>query len=306
MTAGRQLKLTRASDIRMSSEPSGIDVAKSLILAGAPVFAARRDYKGHGTEGSGYWLPLAWPKAYPDTRWLDGTQRGSIRGYRPMDALGLVCGIKLDLIDIDPRNGGDVAALDGLLPHVYARATTPSGGVHLFVAPLHVSSKDGILPGIDVKSGTAAGNGRGFAWLSPTVKANKVTGELSTYTWTTLPPAELPAGPDGTGAALIDFISRSRKPSSPRRTSTVPDGDVALGERALVGLVRTVLAAEEGGRNAAINWAAYRAREHVAAGRLTEKDVREVLALAAKQVGIGADEATKTIDSGLGAKASAA
>jgi hypothetical protein len=304
MTAGRRLTLTRASDTVMTGTPTGLDVAKSLILAGAPVFAARRDPKGKGTEGSGYFLPHGWPTAYPDTRWLDGTQRGSIRGYRPGDALGLVCGVRLDLIDIDPRNGGfeSYSALEPMLPRVYARASTPSGGVHLFVAPLYTASKDGFLPGIDYKGGTAAGNGRGFAWLSPTVKLSKTTGELGTYTWTQLPPAELPDGPDGTGVDLDAFIEAGRrKRTAARREQVALPGDTELGFRALVGLVRVVLAAPEGERNAKINWAAYKAREHVAAGRLTEGDVRDALMLAAKSIGIGADEATKTVNSGLGA-----
>jgi hypothetical protein len=38
----------------------------------------------------------------------------------------------LDLVDIDPRNGGDPAALDGKMPISYGCAATPSGGSSLF------------------------------------------------------------------------------------------------------------------------------------------------------------------------------
>ena len=81
-------------------------MARELIEAGIPVFVAKpatdsdgRWDPGGGHNGTGYWLPSEWQKTEPDLRVLDD--------YRPGDALGMVCGHKVDGVDTDPCNGGD-------------------------------------------------------------------------------------------------------------------------------------------------------------------------------------------------------
>lgn len=171
-----------------------LDVAPALIAAGVPVFAARPDEQGGvwrpdgGHGGCGYWLPPCWEKTVPTLNWLDPTVPGyEGKAWRPGWALGAVMGHGLDLLDVDPRNGGDASRAElvaaGRWPTVYAVADTPSGGTHEFVASLGVSSLDNLMPGLDVKAGLPNGKGRGFAFIAPTVKAHKVTGVLSTYRW---------------------------------------------------------------------------------------------------------------------------
>jgi hypothetical protein len=72
------------------------------------------------------------------------------------------------------------------------------------------------------------------------------------------------------------------------------------GTAALKGLARMVATASDGTRNCILNWASYRAREHVAAGDVTSDFVREVLIEAAGRCGLDRDEAIRTIASGLG------
>ncbi len=158
------------------SRPPTVDVMRDLIKAGIPVFVARPDVGPDGRwkpdgghNGCGYWLPRQWQRTEPNPRVLDT--------YRPGDALGMVCGHKLDGVDVDPRGGGDGsrAALetDGVMPRVYGKAKTPSGGTHELVAPLGIRSRDKVRPGLDVKAGAPDGIGRGCLFIAPTRKRSK-------------------------------------------------------------------------------------------------------------------------------------
>jgi hypothetical protein len=133
-----------------------------------PIFAAPPD-PSHPT---GFSLPVGWQQTTADPTVIDE--------WRPGWALCAVTGHVLDLIDIDPRSGGHVP--DGLPPGL-ASAATPSRGWHHFVLPLGVRSRDGVWPGVDVKSGLPDGSGRGFAYIAPTVRQSKVDGTPQTYVW---------------------------------------------------------------------------------------------------------------------------
>ncbi len=110
-------------------------MALGLIAAGLPIFVARRAYTGGqrdwtgGTGGTGYWLPKEWQQTQPDPSTLDR--------YEPGDALCVVTGHGLDLLDFDPRNGGDATRAKLIaadhMPTILASASTPSGGRHDFV-----------------------------------------------------------------------------------------------------------------------------------------------------------------------------
>ena len=163
-----------------------LSVARELIEAGIPVFVAKpaTDSDGRwdptgGHNRCGYWLPKGWQKTEPDLRVLDV--------YRPGDALGMVCGHKLDGVDTDPHKGGDDsrAALeaDGAMPHIYGKATTPSDGTHEFVATMGIRSRDNVCPGIDIKAGAPDGTGRGFLFTAPTRKRSKLDGTIGEYRW---------------------------------------------------------------------------------------------------------------------------
>ncbi len=72
-----------------------------------------------------------------------------------------------------------------------------------------------------------------------------------------------------------------------------PDGGV------LAGLGRIVLEAPVGERNNRLNWAAYRAGEHVRGGRISQVAAVTALQLAAERIGLTVAETRGTIASGL-------
>lgn len=150
-----------------------LDIARELVAAGIPVFAAPPD-PGNPRNKVGFALPARWQQLAP--------QAARVDQWQPGWALCMTCGCGLDVIDIDIYAGGSLEML-AVVPVIYGRAATPSGGIHLFVAPLGVRSKNGLYPGVDVKAGDAGGNGRGFVFLAPTVKPSKVTGLPATYGW---------------------------------------------------------------------------------------------------------------------------
>jgi len=179
---------------------AGLAAARHLAENGAPIFRAPRDE----SSPVGFRLPRDWQNTAPDVSVVDR--------WKPGDALCLVTGVLVDVVDIDPRNGGDRAALNGTMPTSYGRQTTPSGGTHDLIAPLGVP-KGKPFDGIDVQAGDANGEGRGFVFLAPTERPSKVTGVMGTYTWIAYPDVDMLVlvGGDDSGAALVQAMRSERK-----------------------------------------------------------------------------------------------
>lgn len=182
------------------SEKLAIDVARSLIMAGVPVFAAEpcpenctvKPKKGPPHRGGPgkYHIPLHWEKTIPAMVNLDRWQPGW--------ALAAVGGHAVDFLDVDPRNGGDASLAElhahGHVPRILAEAKTPSGGVHYMITATGERKSTGFMPGLDLQSGGPDGVGRGFVWIAPTVrmsKANQDQGALRAYEWVQLPDPEM-------------------------------------------------------------------------------------------------------------------
>lgn len=188
-----------------SEQLTALDVARSLVTAGVPLFLAHPDV----TNKTGFRPPPRWERSTPDPTVVDRWQPGL--------ALCAVMGHGLDLLDFDPRNGGDPGALNGIAPRAYGVAATPSGGTHWFIASLGVGSRDNVLPGVDVKGGLPDGSSRGFAFLAPTVRASAVTGELVAYRWTHGPDLAGLNTQDDSGAALATRLRELRATSGVRQ-----------------------------------------------------------------------------------------
>jgi hypothetical protein len=223
-----------------------IEVARALIRAGVPVFAARPamrdgewDPRG-GTDYCGYWLPPEWQKTVPAEEWLDPAAGPTWRekAWRPGWALGAVMGHEVDGLDVDPRNGGtdSITALQaaGMVPRTTGRQRTPSDGWHALIAPLGVGSANAVRPGLDVKGGKPDGSGRGFLFIAPTVKLSKTTGRLEPYVWEVPPDLdELDGDTSGEALAALIAASRDRRGGTPtadeflnvdRHTGPIADG----------------------------------------------------------------------------------
>ena len=184
-----------------------LDTARHLAENGVPIFLARRseNFPRGGTDGRGYILPKRWQDTVADPAVLDDYQEGM--------AVCAVMGHAVDAIDKDPRSGGDLAY--ELQPEIYGASATPSGGSHELVAPLNVRSRDGILPGVDVKAGDN-GDGHGFIFIAPTQRLSHDGSKLVRYTWSQRPDLEALADmdligeTDDTGKPLAQLIDDAR------------------------------------------------------------------------------------------------
>jgi hypothetical protein len=299
----------RNGNLNAARDPQvGLLIARRLIAAGVPVFAGPPVLDATGawlpTGGAGgYWLPVRWQRIEPDERWLDPTAAGfEDRAWRPGWALCAVMGHRLDLLDVDPRNGG-VASRDALVaagrwPNVYGLAATPSGGTHEFVAPLGARSRDGVLPGLDVKAGRLDGSSRGFAFIEPTVRVSKVTGEPAPYLWLQPPEVERVGPEDASGSALAILVDSARPERRPAQTSpTTPaqrptvKASTEYERSTLTFHARLVAQAEVGSRRNTLNKAAFALAQQ---SHLDEAEVRPVLLAAAASTGLPALEAEET------------
>jgi hypothetical protein len=199
-----------------ASITEALSVARSLAAAGIPVFVAYPDPDKPGDyKPRGRWQQTSANPAY-------------VNAWRPGLALCAVMGHGLDLVDIDPRNGGDRKALNGFMPEVLAVAATPSGGEHNFVRSIGVRSRDDVLPGIDIKAGDPDGEGRGFAFIAPTVRVSKTpgvrapTGGSSRPTWRGSPwrTGRVRSSPLSSASGELAGHPRATAPGGPTPTST--------------------------------------------------------------------------------------
>lgn len=190
-----------------SSTKKDLETARHLAENGVPIFLARRseNFPRGGTDGRGYILPKRWQDSIADPAVLDDYVDGM--------AVCAVMGHAVDAVDKDPRSGGDLAY--ELQPDVYGISATPSGGTHELVAPLDVRSRDGILPGVDVKAG-AEGEGHGFIFIAPTQRMSHDGSRLVTYKWTQRPDLdeltdnEILGDLDESGRPLAQLINDAR------------------------------------------------------------------------------------------------
>ncbi|NGO48303.1 bifunctional DNA primase/polymerase [Streptomyces ureilyticus] len=191
----------------------------------------------------------------------------------------------LDIDDGDGKSGSaTLAALErqhGNLPRTYA-VGTGGGGVHYYWSwaglDYELTNKAGRLGnGLDIR----ANGGQVVAPPSWSEKGAYVVLD-------NVPVAAAPAWLIG---LLRDpYASRSASPFN-------QPGHNGSAKGRLTGLLRTVLHAEEGRRNAAIHWAACRAAEMVAAKEITREQAEEALSMAAGDIGISPIEAMATIRS---------
>lgn len=194
-----------------TSTDAALASARYLAESGVPIFLARPsdDFPDGGSDGNGYWIPPGWQNTEPDPSVLDR--------WRPGMAVCAVMGRVVDGLDRDPRNGGELAA--NLIPRTYGTQSTPSGGTHDLIAPLGVHSRDGVVPGVDIKAGLN-GKGTGFLYIAPTVRRAK-DGTMGQYQWIDGPDLDslILIGGDRSGEPLAELVEQSRRPETAGRPS---------------------------------------------------------------------------------------
>ena len=265
---------------------AALDVARRLATSGIPIFIAHPD----STAKTGFRPPPRWERTAPDPAVVDL--------WRPGLALCAVMGCGLDLVDFDPRNGGDPSVLNGMTPRFYGLAATPSGGAHAFIASLGVGSRDNVLPGVDIKGGVPDGSSRGFAFIAPTVRVSAVTGEPVPYGWVQVPDLSRLNGQDTSGANLAARIRELRASAETVRSVGGPQWwqdfltqrepqSAPAAERAIEGKLNEVATWTTGsgvGFRTVLLRAALTLGGYVGGGYLDELDARERLEKAVSAV----------------------
>jgi len=179
--------------------------------------------------------------------------------------LGVIC------LDVDPRNGGHVSALNLRPEHATLCVQTGGGGWHLYYRIAGaVRGKVQGISGIDVKAG-------GTGYLVAPGSIHPDTGKPYRL-HRNLPIADLP---EHLRALIV-------QPAYAPPVATAP----ASGDR-WDGLVRAVQDAQPGNRNGTLFWAAARAAADSAPAA-----VYSALAAAAHDIGLGVHEIQQTIQSG--------
>jgi hypothetical protein len=255
--------------------------------------AAALDYAQHG-----WWVlplrprgkvPLGRTRGFKDAT-RDPAEVEAIWRRHPTANVGVRTGrlSGISVLDVDPESGGGdslarIEAEHGPLPGTITQITG-GGGVHLVYR-----YKPGLGigaavwgPGLDLRSEG------GYIVAAPSIHPNGCR-----YRWLG----------DVWRDNLAEWPGCLRLPERP-----VPPPPAAVrqyqpweGGGPLIGLIQTVLDGKPGDRNARLNWAAWKAREHIMAGRFDSHTAVGALQMAAEQVGLSEQEALRTIASGLGA-----
>lgn len=179
-------------------------------------------------------------------------------------------------LDVDPRNGGSVAALNLRPEHATLCVQTGSGGWHIYYRVSgSVRGKVHGIPGVDVKAG-------GSGYLVAPGSVHPDTGKPYLL-HRNAPIADLPEHLRGL-IARPAFVPCSTNLDNKANPSCADRWD---------GLVRTVQQAQEGNRNDMLFWAAA-----CAAADSAPAAVYSALAAAAHANGLGAHEISRTIQSG--------
>jgi hypothetical protein len=260
-------------------------------LAEAAVDLARRGFRVHPLRKCSK-VPLLerWTElATSDPVMVAAWWRGS-----PASNVGIATGHGLIVLDVDYKRGGYESLFlleehHGSLPRTLV-AATGARGLHIYLATSReVRSVDSFAPGIELKA-----SGKQVV-APPSIHPASGAG----YSWkdADAPIAEAPAW----------VLERA----APRISSPVPTPDSAgstpYGRSALWREAGTVRTAAKGGRNNALNLAAFRCGQLVAAGHLTQAEVEQSLSAAALEAGLsraeilGSAHRIGTLASGLNA-----
>jgi Bifunctional DNA primase/polymerase, N-terminal len=259
-------------------------VAEAYAALGYPVVPLHTPQAGGCSCRAGHRCPD--PGKHPRLagwRTLASADPDQVRGWWqrwPAANVGLATGVRFDVLDADGAQGeAELRTFiqAGVVPRGGPLARTGGGGWHLLLAPTGLGNRGGFLPGLDWR-------GRGGLVVVP--PSQHPSGRR--YRWVRPPGAELPAVPAGLRALL----------APPPRPAPAPPPLApghGYGAAALRGEAARVAAAGPGGRQQALNVAAFKLGRLVAAGHLEEARVAAELGAAARAVGLGEAEIAKTI-----------
>jgi hypothetical protein len=204
----------------------------------------------------------------------------------PNANIGLRCGIRFDVIDIDGREGRD--ALDRLLaahaadPIGGPRVHTGSGGWHLYIAPTGLPDKIGVLDHVDYRAADR------YVVAPPSIHPE--TGRR--YRWIPGRGIDTPLGHLPTALRELLTPHQIERPPVPTIRPAVPGHP--YGRRALEEETTAVATAPRGRRNDQLWRSARNLYTLVAGGVLDQVEVDHALRDAAEQSGLLREEARST------------
>ena len=216
----------------------------------------------------------------------------------PMANIGLPCGSinNILVIDIDGPNGEEalnsLEKTHGELPRTIEQ-TTGKGRHLLFEMPSgRIKNRVKIDTDIDIRSDG------GYIVITPSIHPSG-----DQYQWKEghkpyqIKPATLPD-------AWIEYLCESKDCTNSVKTLPVfipksSTGSTRWGEKRLVENCHDVSKTGQGGRNNALNLAAYRVGQAIASGHIDDQSARSELLKAALSCGLKETESIKTIDSGI-------
>jgi hypothetical protein len=251
-------------------------------LPEAAVLLAQRGYRV---------FPVAEDKAPLTPRGhLDGTSDvEAVRRWQWDGGIGLVIPDRTFVVDVDPRNGGDVTmqtitALYGELPRTRTVSTRSGGRHHYYRLPDDRDIRGKLGPGVDIKK-----PGRGYVLVPPTAGYTYVRGGRS---------APAPEW-------LLDELSVTRRvsdgaASSPKFFAGLVAG-TPYGIAALKQKCEQMRDCGEGGRRATLNTCAFVLATLVAGGELDEDKACARLLDAAVDAGLSEQQALSAMKSGWSA-----
>jgi hypothetical protein len=271
--------------------------AEVYAACGYPVLPMHNARPGEGCscpEGAG----CPWPGKHPRLAgWprLASTDPARVRGWWrrwPDAGVGLAAGARFDVLDVDGEQGAvALRAVLSIAPpeHTGPVARSGGGGWHLLYAPTGLGNRAGLAAGLDWR-------GRGGLIVAP--PSRHACG--GRYAWARPLTAALPTVPDG----LWRLLAPPARPAIPTPAELAGGRAAAWARGALRRERAAVAAARRGGRgrpgrNHALNRAAFRLGQLVAAGLLDAATVTAELLAAAEACGLGQREARATIASGL-------
>lgn len=264
--------------------------------------------------------PASWQEITPHEN------ASRIDNFRQGMALCANTGGVLAVVDVDPRNGGEIDRVRALLAElgvrVFAEVKTPSGGWHFYIAghdelpSVHSTSKNDRLPGypgVDIQSfgcnvflpGTLRPkrDGAGYEIVFDELDAladGDPDGAQAFAQWVAEQlgnhARHSPHNPDG--RHCFDFAL-----SNPWTGGTPDARQLAYLDKVREENATQVAEAQRGGRNAALYLAALKCGSYVAGAGMDEEEVVERLMLAAVDCGLADDDgeqsALATIRSGF-------
>ncbi|WP_120275406.1 DUF3631 domain-containing protein [Mycobacterium lehmannii] len=248
-----------------------------------------------------FYRPRGWQAA--DDLW-NSARYGS---FSMGDCLCANTGGRVIVVDVDPRNGGDIDAvrqwLGGLNVRIFADVITPSGGRHFYIDGAWredintVHGKLPGLPGVDLQA-------KGANVFLPGTRRPKYDGKGYEIVFNDLASMRI-EGDEAGAAALAAWLDEHLRKAVPAVDGQPWDGTPpdarqrAYLKAVLTNSTKEVAEAAEGRRNDTLNRAAFTLGQYVTGAGLDCGRAETALLEAAERCGLPREEAETTVTSGM-------